>query len=359
MSAYTNKIEAGSAFPELVVHGRDGGEHDISKPTDGADWHMVLDERMGISAPKPSGEPLFYRKEILPAQANNDRDEEVLDRIVRVDGKAATIGELDRRFIGRTVREHQLDIHFSSALDTHEGEPVLVIDGWVEYPYSQTNFAAWQAGATFDAPSLDASVDGENWTPVYEKFGYPAGMPRRMALPLSSLPEGTKSLRLRSNLQVYYDRVSVVFVEPLEDYRKITLPLAEAKLGKNGFAKRTTLAQFRPHYDYAEAQPFWDTRYTSGLYTRLGHVEELVAAPDDAVAIIGPGEEVEFEFTASEPLTEGWNRVFVLETNGWAKDMDLFTRDGETVEPMPTTGRPVDARDALHARYNTRYMSGH
>ena len=38
--------------------------------------------------------------------------------------------------------------------------------------------------------------------------------------------------------------------------------------------------------------------------------------------------------------------------------MDLYTRDGETVEPLPPGSRPTEARERLHARYNTRYLAG-
>jgi len=97
----------------------------------------------------------------------------------------------------------------------------------------------------------------------------------------------------------------------------------------------------------------------AGYYTRLGPVDELVTNVDDAVAIIGPGDELHLEFSAAEPAPSGWRRLFVLESNGWAKDMDLFTRDGETVGPLPSTGKPQDVRDRLHEHYNTRYQSGY
>jgi hypothetical protein len=47
----------------------------------------------------------------------------------------------------------------------------------------------------------------------------------------------------------------------------------------------------------------------------------------------------------------------VLEARGWCKDMDLYTRDGETIEPLP--GADTAARRRLHAHFNTRYASGH
>ncbi|MBT8111999.1 MAG: VCBS repeat-containing protein [Gammaproteobacteria bacterium] len=320
-------------------------------------WQMVLDERMGIAGPQPTGEALFYRWELLPQRALNDRGEDVLASILKNDGIAAPVGALDTRFIGRLQDEHILTLDFAQPLDGQAGAPILVADGWVEYPYSQTNFAAWQAGAAYEAPTLEAFAGGE-WHRVLEQFGYPAGMPRRMALPLQALPPGTTSLRLRSNMQIYWDRIAVAFAEELPQHKKQLMPVADARMNKTGFALRSNLDQFRPHYDYTDMSPFWDTRYMSGFYTRLGPVTELVTDVDDAVAIIGPGEEVHLEFDAATPAADGWRRYFVLETNGWAKDMDLYTRDGATVGPLPSTGKPAALRDRLHEQYNTRYQSG-
>ncbi len=76
------------------------------------------------------------------------------------------------------------------------------------------------------------------------------------------------------------------------------------------------------------------------------------------MAIFGPGEETHLEYDATtlEPPLEGWTRRFVLETRGWCKDMDLYTRDGATIAPLPGTR---DERAAtLHEKYNTRYEAG-
>jgi hypothetical protein len=84
---------------------------------------------------------------------------------------------------------------------------------------------------------------------------------------------------------------------------------------------------------------------------------DLVQTHDDAVAVFGPGEEVHMEFAANlPPVKEGWTRRFVLECRGWCKDMDLFTKEGETVGPMPGESSPV--REALHRQFNTRFESG-
>ncbi|MBT8103241.1 MAG: VCBS repeat-containing protein [Gammaproteobacteria bacterium] len=321
-------------------------------------WQMLLDERMGIAGPEPTGDAHFYRHEHRPKSAVNDRGAEVLDSVLKNDGVAAPVGDLDPRFIGMLQAEHVLTLDFAEPLDSHPGAPFLVADGWVEYPYSQTNFAAWQAGAAYEAPTLEAFAGGK-WHRVVEQFGYPAGMPRRMALPLQGLPPGTTGLRLRTNMQIYWDRIAVAITEELPQHEKQILPVADARMTKTGFALRSNLEQFRPHYDYAQMSPFWDTRYMSGFYTRLGAVAELVTDVDDAVAIIGPGEELHLEFDVAASTPDGWRRYFVLESNGWAKDMDLYTRDGETVGPLPVTGKPAAIRDRLHERYNTRYQSGY
>jgi hypothetical protein len=86
-------------------------------------------------------------------------------------------------------------------------------------------------------------------------------------------------------------------------------------------------------------------------------VTELMAAEDGALAIIGPGEEIHLEFSApTRPGRPGWTRRFVLDARGWCKDMDLYTRDGATVSPLP--GKRAPASQLLQDRFTRRYESG-
>ena len=320
-------------------------------------WRMVLDERMGLNGPGVTGETIYYRQELLPKAAVTGRGEDVGEAIGEADLIAAPVGERYRRFIGRLNEPQVLILEFAEAI--RERDAILIMDGWVEYPYSQTNFAAWQAGAEFHPPTLEAKGADGKWRTISFQFGYPAGMPRRATLPLGKLPPGTTALRLTTNQEIYWDRLAVAYGEPAPETRRTTLPLKSARMGKAGFPLRSSNQQRVPNYDFERRQPFWDTRYQEGYYTRFGPVTDLVRDVDDAVAIIGPGDEVHLAFTDSTPpLAAGWRRYFVLEANGWAKDMDYFTRDGTTVGPLPTSGRPADRRDALHARYNTRFLGG-
>jgi hypothetical protein len=297
---------------------------------------------------------------LLPATARNDRGENVTALVSTADLQAAPVGTRDRRFIGMLQKEHVLTLEFSQPLDQQAGDPLLLIDGWVEYPYSQTSFAAWQAGRSYAAPTLEARLADGSWQPLLREFGYPAGMPRQLAVPLPTLPAGTRALRLRTNMEIYWDRVALAWAQTPPAMQRLELPVQVARVAPMGFPLRSTGAQRQPGYDYQRRKPYWDTRHAAGNYTAFGPATELVAATDDAVAIIGPGEELHLEFAVPDAAPPaGWTRRILLETNGWAKDMDLYTRDGTTVAPLPAVSNNTAARDGLHAKYNTRYQSGY
>jgi tetratricopeptide (TPR) repeat protein len=325
-------------------------------------WHMTVDDRMSILGPDPTGELIVFRETISTMNVMNDRGEDVTKDVVAADLRAAPVGEVDPRFIGRLVKDCSLTITFDQPLDRDAPSRkrlMMIIDGWVEYPYSQTMFAAWQAGADYRAPSIEAMDGHGQWHMVLEQFGYPAGMPRQMSVPLppERLPKGCNTLRITTNQEIYFDRIAIALAESNDQVVRHELPMTEARLIQSGFAKRQTFDQRRPYYNYNQRAPFWDTRYQRGLYTCVGPCLELVQAHDEALAIFGPGEEIHMEFDASMPaLPAGWTRAFMLEVRGWCKDMDLFTKDGETLEPLP--GESSSHRNRLHEKYNSRYESG-
>jgi Tfp pilus assembly protein PilF len=369
-----------------------------------AGWSMAVDERMGINDPQPTGKPVFWRTELGPIAASSSwatesqarhpsvaRDDGALSRatdastesltksspkasaessaesspeastqvlaaIARVDRVAADPGPLDHRLIGRLQGDHALTIEFDRDLSTLSNA-WLVMDGWIEYPYCQTMFAAWQSGAAFRAPSLEARAADGTWIMVAEQFGYPAGMPRRALFPVPALPAGSKALRLTTNHQIYWDRIAIALAEPAP-VAPVTCAATSATIARRGYALRSTGSQFLPHYDDARAVPLWDCRTQVGAYTALGACLPLVTQQDDACAIFAGGEELQLTFTAPAE-SAGTNRHWVLELDGWCKDMDLFTKDGETLDPQPMRGeRRTSAAEALHERFNTRRQGG-
>lgn len=322
-------------------------------------WRMTLDERMGVNPPLPTGKPRFYRRWVTAARAVNDRGDDVTRRVADADHLAANPGPLDPRFIGKLAKEHVLVLEFDQPLGGGSGEPLLIADGWIEYPYSQTAFAAWQARERFVAPTIEARGTDGRWEVVLREFGYPAGMPRQMSVPLAGLPDGTTALRISTNQEIYWDRIVVAFSEPCPNAKRSVLPLVHCELAEFGFMPRHVCEHRRPEFFAEERVPFFHVRDPAGYYTRFGEVGELIGERDDAVAIFGPGEQIHCEFAApgAEPR-DGWTRALVLETVGWCKDMDLYTGDGQTVEPLPFQGPATARRDELHRRFNTRYQQG-
>jgi Tfp pilus assembly protein PilF len=318
-----------------------------------AGWSMTVDERMGVNDPQPTGEARFYRKSMGMKVAKDDSGRDVTEILAKRDGRAVADFELDRRFVG-FAKNHYVELEFADAI---EGEAMIVTDGWIEYPYSQTMFAAWQAGVAYEAVTVEACGEDGKWVVVLDQVGYPAGMAREMSIPLprEKMPTGCRRLRLSTNQEIYWDRIFVAFAERCPEVKRVVMPLVGARLVQSGFAERKSGR--RPDYEYSRRRPLWDTRAQEGFYTRLGEVRELVEGVDDAVVIFGPGEEVEMEFDSVPG-----DGVFVLEVKGWCKDKDLLTKDGETVGPVPVregiSAEGVRRREELHRRFNTRFQSG-
>ncbi|MCA9290009.1 MAG: hypothetical protein KDA25_02710, partial [Phycisphaerales bacterium] len=111
-------------------------------------------------------------------------------------------------------------------------------------------------------------------------------------------------------------------------------------------------------YDDSRRAGLWDTRDLRGWYTAFGDVTALVSAADDTLAIFGPGEGVRLAFDAAglPDVQPGWTRRFVLRSSGWCKDMDLYTRTGESLEPVPSRDPNAPSGDRAHDRSRTRYQ---
>jgi hypothetical protein len=171
-------------------------------------------------------------------------------------------------------------------------------------------------------------------------------------------------LRITTNHEIYWDRCALAFIETPPSVTRHALGLRAADVAEVGFAQRTTLTQQRPHYDYQRRRPLWDTRHPKGFYSDWGSALDLVAQTDDAVAVIGPGEEVHLEFATLPDPPASVRRWFVLELNGWCKDMDLYTQHGDTVEPLPvrdggTSDQEAERRAERHRQNHRRLRMGY
>ena len=330
-------------------------------------WKMVLDERMGVSDPLPTGKAIYYQHEIKPELILNREQQEVNQHLSQTDHQPAPMGKLHAQYIGLLETPQVLTLYFNQDdLTQFQTKPLgLMMDAWLEYPYSQTVFAAWQAGIQYQALSFELRVNGQ-WQPWRREMGYPAGMTRRSYYPLDKLPAHTDALRLSSNLELYIDALHLIVEENAPMVQVETAQLAQAELAKIGFPKRLKTAFNRPEYVFDEREPFSDMKNLRGNYTRFGRIDDLVQGEDDALAIFGSGESIGLEFHFNHPPTkslemnDGDSTYYVLEVRGYAKDMDLYTEHGGTVTPLPQKFRQdakVHSRaQALNAYFNTRYQ---
>src|SRR5690606_30217185 len=101
-------------------------------------------------------------------------------------------------------------------------------------------------------------------------------------------PSEDRRVRIRTNLQIYWDQAFVARDDQSVPVRITTLDPAEADLHYRGFSRLYRKGgRYGPHwFDYQEVSedPAW--RPIEGTYTRYGDVSELVTAPDDMYVVM-------------------------------------------------------------------------
>jgi Tfp pilus assembly protein PilF len=311
---------------------------------------MVVDAPKGVDVfpnedfggPDSGGAKLYAVEKsarILPLRATDDRGRDVTDRVLAVDRTYPD--EFRKLNLAGYAEMHYLTLEFPESVRGREGL-VLFLQGWTEFEYSSSNYAAFQQELTQTLPVLEMEDAEGQFRPVIPSIGFPPGLPRMIACDLASLGAlPGRRLRIRTNMQVYWDQIFLA--QPLDESTfnekvKVTEQKPTAHLHKRGFPREHSPDGREPRlYDYNildNTQPF---RLMTGDYTRYGRVTDLVTDADDRAVIFGRGEEVTLEFpvkgTPDPP--KGTQRSYVLHVSGWCKDMDPHTAHGETIEPLP------------------------
>src|SRR5205814_2968336 len=68
---------------------------------------------------------------------------------------------------------------------------------------------------------------------------FPAGLPRTMVADLSGrLPSGTRCIRIRTNLQIYWDQILVDRTASMDSIRVAPVPVASAELRFHGYPRQ-------------------------------------------------------------------------------------------------------------------------
>jgi Flp pilus assembly protein TadD len=235
------------------------------------------------------------------------------------------------------AEEHSLILDLGDLRDA--SRTVLLMDGWIDYATSTSNFAAAQAGLKPVPPMLQVWESGK-WKTVLEDMGFPAGLPKTMLVDLSGAIERSEQTRIRivTNMRIYWDRIRIEAGSQDSRLRVTEIDAAEAGTSWIGYPRQWSQdgkPPFGYDFDRRDAVAPWKTH--SGGYTRLGDVRELLARVDDRYVTLSHGEVItaEFEEEGLPPLPQGWVRDWLLFVDGFGKDMDLYTQHPDGVDPLP------------------------
>ncbi len=307
-----------------------------------SDTKVAPDERFVAAGEQATGGLITWKTSIAPVHATDLAGHDLSDVLRDCDRKAA---DGFRRIDGLNgyAEEHGIVLDFGDRLARFGplDQLVLCLAGWVEYPFSQTNYAAATAGIALKLPVLERQQPDGSWALVEANAGCPAGLTRLSTLDVTGKLTGPRCvIRLRTNLECYWDQAFVAALEPHPNTRVTPLPVGRAVLGYRGYVLEASPDGRMPMlYDYETALPM-PLAQMSGMLTRYGNVAPLLSKDDDQLCLVGPGDEVRVEFDAGQApaLPAGWTRSYVLRAVGYCKDADLFTAASDTVGPLPWRG---------------------
>jgi hypothetical protein len=255
--------------------------------------------------------------------------------------------------------------------------PVLVAYGWV-YPTDSSINVALSQGRHAPPRGLSLEVQDARgkWVTARAGLGFPAGKNKTVLIDLAGLPGpagGPRRVRLRTNLEVYWDSIGVAVARPEVKLRTREIAPMRAELRYRGFSEVTQARRSSPELpDYnrvAHSTQQWLDLV--GFYTRFGDVRELLKRVDDRYIIMNAGDEIALRFPAPPPPPAGWTRDFIFVSDGWDKDGNFNTGFSKTVLPLPSHDQPEYNRppgrlqdDPVYRRhpqdwktYHTRYVT--
>jgi len=333
---------------------------------------VTADERFAPEGPRPSGNVIAWTKAVAPEHASDLSGRDMMRRLAAWDRDTVDTFRLREGWVGY-AETHGIVLDFGTRLSEFgpKDRLVLALAGWVEYPYSQTNYAAATAGVVLVPPSIERRQEDGSWRVIEPNAGYPAGLPRMTTLDLTGKLTGSRCvLRLSTNMECYWDQAFVAVRDAAAEasLRQSSLSARRAVLGHRGYTREVSPDGRLPLlYDYDHVDPA-PLALMAGNLTRHGDVRDLLADDDDRLCLVGPGDEVKLEFDARDlpRLPPDWTRSYVLKTVGYCKDADPFTATSDRVDPLPwqrmpafpfssAAHRPVDASYREYLRsYQTR-----
>jgi Tfp pilus assembly protein PilF len=335
-----------------------------------AGTEVFTDERYDVPPVKLAVTAVTKPQPITRAVDDNGQD--VTKTLTALDGQYLdTFGRGQYQGI---TRDHFVEIDLPDQLPNQK--LYLIAKGWLHPSDSSVNVALGQgSGAKPHWLSLEAVDAQGHWHVANPNLGSPAGRNKICLIDLTGVfaPGMPHRLRLRTNLEIFWDQIQWAEAAPQTDLRITHLAAQTADLHYRGFSSIHQANPSSPELpDYntlASTTPIW--RDLEGFYTRFGDVRELLAHSDDRSVIMNAGDEMSLRFAAPAPPPPGWVRDFVLAGDGWIKDGDYNTSYAQNVLPYPHHDRrdydtpPVTLEEDWvyrhhpedFATYQTRYLT--
>jgi Flp pilus assembly protein TadD len=237
------------------------------------------------------------------------------------------------------TRDHYVEIDLGNDVPV-SGPLYLIARGWLHPSDSSINVAMSQNHDQQPRPlSLEVPDGRGGWTVARPNLGFPAGRNKICLIDLTGIfrPGIERKLRLRTNLEIYWDQIQWARGLPETPLKITHIDPSVADLRYRGYS---TIHQVNasspeiPDYNHvASTTQIW--RDLQGYYTRFGDVRPLLNRIDDRYVIMNAGDEIRLRFQAPPPPPPGWVRDYVLAGDGWIKDGDYNSTFSATVQPLP------------------------
>ncbi|GAB5518723.1 MAG: FG-GAP-like repeat-containing protein [Rhodothermales bacterium] len=329
---------------------------------------VFVDERFGAVPTSPV--PVFPVREPLPVvQAVDGAGVEVTQALQQRD--SVFVATMTPSAHQGEMQVHDLVLN-PGVLDA--APAALYLHGWVFPTDASINVALSQSAQSERvAPRVQVKNAAGQWETIIPNMGFPMGKNKTIRIDLAErfLTDDYR-VRIQTSMQLYWDYAFFSSELPDVPVRRTALSVQQADLAYRGFSQVYRTSPYGPHLvdsRIVSTEPRW--RDLEGFYTRYGDVTELLHATDDQYVIMNAGDAITLSFDAEAvpELPEGWQRTFVLYSDGWLKDGDLQTAHGHTVAPLPFQGMSAypypsseqypmtPANRAYLDAYNTRYVT--
>ena len=267
---------------------------------------------------------------------------------------------------------HDLILNFGDFNDVDS--MFLFLQGWLFPTDASINVNISQSTKTnLIFPSIEAVNQNGKWETIVGNIGFPKGKNKTIVVDLTDkFLSSDYRLRIRTNMQIYWDHI---FISSDVSNKNITISELQpiyANLHYRGFSEISKENFSSPHIpDYYNIVTKQKWRDLTGRYTKYGDILSLLLKSDNKYVIMNSGDEISLKFpeTSLDKLSNGWERDFLFYNDGWLKDGDLNTAQGQTASPLPFHGMlsyPPKSNDSLsidnnHNKYmktyNTRNIS--